>query len=447
MNPTSAEGQLSPEENQRIFAEDIVPAHLFGLTPRRRPVAVLVVGQTGAGKTAITALIRQTLGRNKQIAWINMDFYNPFHPKYAEWQAERPTEADRLVRADGERWWEQAQEFALSRHADILLESAAVSPAEFEDICRRIKAAEIPVGAAPYRIEAVFVAVPGAVSQFGILSRFIAEVARRGRGRLIPAEIHDASQRGVLRAASAFEAKGLGEFAVVMNRSAEAVFMTQIPSGGIANEADRKLVAAITQERQRQLRPTETHMFAAELAIAILRAPPEVLPELHRVTAAGIELMPGDPQDWHALIAYATSARTQHPRETHSPLMREMSDTDLSAHLATALANWSNTSYDFNRPRLSMPVALILDEITQRSLHRDDPTRGTAGSAHQGGSAYLLQSLQEGLSAAATPHARTTQPSNPPPLASSIDNLAGINTDTGLDDLPDTTELDAGTAL
>ncbi|MFF4647379.1 hypothetical protein [Streptomyces sp. NPDC001389] len=43
--------------------------------------------------------------------------------QYARWQAERPGEADALVRPDGDRWWEQAQEYALSRGFHVLLES------------------------------------------------------------------------------------------------------------------------------------------------------------------------------------------------------------------------------------------------------------------------------------------------------------------------------------
>ncbi|CAM5697737.1 hypothetical protein SCALM49S_03541 [Streptomyces californicus] len=111
-----------------------------------------------------------------------MDFYNPYHPHYARWQAERPQEADALVRPDGDLWWEQAQDYALSRGYNILLESAAVSPAEFEDICRRIQDAPRPPGAAPYRIEAAFVAVAGPISEFGTRNRFVHELRELGHG-------------------------------------------------------------------------------------------------------------------------------------------------------------------------------------------------------------------------------------------------------------------------
>ncbi len=134
VSPTT-EGALPRAENVRLFREGIARDLLDGCTPQERPVAVIVCGQTGAGKTAVTAMVKDALDRLGSAAWINMDFYNPYHPQYARWQAERPQEADALVRPDGDLWWEQAQDYALSRGYNILLESAAVSPAEFEDIC------------------------------------------------------------------------------------------------------------------------------------------------------------------------------------------------------------------------------------------------------------------------------------------------------------------------
>ncbi|WP_426361723.1 zeta toxin family protein [Streptomyces sp. E-08] len=51
---------LSEEENAQIFREQIVPQQLDG-RPQEQPIAVIVSGQTGAGKTAITALVTTAL--------------------------------------------------------------------------------------------------------------------------------------------------------------------------------------------------------------------------------------------------------------------------------------------------------------------------------------------------------------------------------------------------
>ncbi|MEU4213671.1 zeta toxin family protein [Streptomyces sp. NPDC026206] len=139
-----SEGLLPPGENQRIFRDEIVPVHFAGVQRQRSPVAIIIGGQTGAGKTAVTRMVKAALDQRGPCAWINMDFCNPHHPDYARWLAERPQEAAALVRPDGDLWWAQGQAHALVQGYDILLESAMVTPAEFEDICLRIRAARTP---------------------------------------------------------------------------------------------------------------------------------------------------------------------------------------------------------------------------------------------------------------------------------------------------------------
>ncbi|MFF3327621.1 zeta toxin family protein [Streptomyces sp. NPDC002889] len=82
-------------------------------------------------------------------------------------------------------WWEQAQDHALSHGFNILRESAMVSPAEYEDICHRIRSAQLPEGDARYRIETAFVTVPGPVSRLGITTRYLEELQTHGHGRLV----------------------------------------------------------------------------------------------------------------------------------------------------------------------------------------------------------------------------------------------------------------------
>ncbi|WP_157227800.1 zeta toxin family protein [Nocardia asiatica] len=433
------EGQLPLEENRRIFTEEIVPAYLASMTPRSTPVAVMIVGQTGAGKTAITALIRETLERNnRRVAWINMDFYNPFHPDYNRWQSERPTEADQLVRPDGELWWRQAQDYALARHADILLESAAASPAEFEDICRRIQDAELPAGVTPYRIEAVFVAVHGALSEYGVLARYTDQVLRRGHGQRISSETHEISRRGVQRAAAFFE-EGLGHFAAVVRRNALAVYMTSIPVGGIVHEHERRLVAEIQRAQQQPLPPDEAFAFATQLAVTILRAPREILPALHRVAHEAIPLLPGEPRVWRQLVAHAENLRAQIPGDNPVSPWRQMSTAELTERLTVTLANWADTTNGPAQHRATSMVTGLLTEIARRSHSAerlDTVAEHTASStndaaAREPQSAALLAAVSAAVAAlpvAALPPGQEShdQPTAQPTIVEA-DNGEGIS--------------------
>lgn len=312
MSPTT-EGRLPPEENRRIFREQIAPVYLDGCTPQQNPVVVIVAGQTGAGKTAVTRMVKDTLERNGEVAWINMDFYNPHHPDYARWQAERPREADALVRPDGDAWWEQAQQYALERGFHILLESAMVTPDEYENICRRIQSAHLPPGVAPYRIETAFVAVPGPISRLGIMSRYLEELRERGHGRLVDPAIHDAALAGVVRGAAAFEAEGLGNYAAVLRRDGFTVHSQPIAAGQGTPADQLTLVAAIRSEHARVQSPAEAAQFAARHAAATLMAPDFAMPELEYIARAAAPILPPPTAPWREVSTRAAQLRGTAP--------------------------------------------------------------------------------------------------------------------------------------
>ncbi|WP_159768695.1 zeta toxin family protein [Streptomyces sp. HM190] len=337
------DGRLPLAENQRIFREQIAPVFLDGCAPQRAPVAVIVAGQTGAGKTAVTRMVKDALDRDGPAAWINMDFYNPHHPEYARWQAERPREADALVRPDGDRWWEQAQDLALSRGYHILLESAMVTPAEYEDICRRIRSARLPEGVAPYRIETAFVAVPGPVSRLGVMTRYLDELQRHGHGRLVDPDIHDAALRGVVRGAAALEREGLGDFAAVLRRGGETVHMQHITprgpaSAGAGTTTGGSLLAAVEREHARVQTTAEAAQFVARHAAAVVTAPDHVLPELDRIARSAAPILPAPGAPWQAVADRAAALRTAEPPHRPEPTLLARADHEVIDLLAHNLA-------------------------------------------------------------------------------------------------------------
>jgi Mrp family chromosome partitioning ATPase len=98
---SSPDDVLSAEDNEQIFRKHIVPMFLTGPPTQPKPVVVIVGGQTGAGKTAVTTMVKHALGQRG--AFINMDFYNPMHPRYHRWRAEDEYTASDRVRPTGER--------------------------------------------------------------------------------------------------------------------------------------------------------------------------------------------------------------------------------------------------------------------------------------------------------------------------------------------------------
>src|SRR5262249_14791888 len=198
---------------------------LAGATTQEHPVVVFVGGQTGAGKTAITDMIKNVLAQRGEFINVNMDFYKPHHPSFAQLQAADETTASAYVRPDGQIWWDKAQDFAIAHRNDVVLETAMRTPAEFETITAKFRAAG-------YRIETAIVAVPGAVSRLGILDRFWNELQGEGHGRYVEQASHDATYAGVIRAADAVDAGHLSDRVFVFRRGGEVVYSNHLTPEG-----------------------------------------------------------------------------------------------------------------------------------------------------------------------------------------------------------------------
>lgn len=75
--------QLSADDNERVFLRDIIPSELEPVSPQEQPVAVFLIGQPGAGKSATADEIRDVFGDSGFVE-VDSDIYKAYHPRYAE---------------------------------------------------------------------------------------------------------------------------------------------------------------------------------------------------------------------------------------------------------------------------------------------------------------------------------------------------------------------------
>jgi UDP-N-acetylglucosamine kinase len=243
---------LSEPDNERIFRARIVPDELAG-TPQQRPVVVFVAGQTGAGKTSVTALVEHALALRGTPVNINLDTYKPHHPQYYELVARDDATAGAYTSIDGHKWMEKAEAYAISQRFDVVMESAMRDPRDFEEPARRFRAAG-------YHLEVAVVAVHGSLSRLGALDRYLQQVHDFGRGRLIDPQIHDACYNGVLRSADAIDDERLAEHVFVVRRDATVVYRNSLgPDGNWRYQPQTR--SAIEAERNRLWTPQETHQY------------------------------------------------------------------------------------------------------------------------------------------------------------------------------------------
>ncbi|KAI2636336.1 zeta toxin-domain-containing protein [Hypomontagnella submonticulosa] len=224
---------LSDDESRAIFERDIVPLELGALSSAdaltssgddlnaapRTPLAVLLIGQTGAGKTRTAPAIKSAMVHLRgasRLAHFVADTYKTYHPSYRTILATCPALASPATGPDARRWLAMASAHAASLRADVLLESAARHPADFADLARLFHDRG-------YRVEVAVLAVPAALSRLGILARFHEKLPEAGPAgglpvRLTPRRVHDESYAGLLEAAAFVDGSGVVDQVVVVRR-------------------------------------------------------------------------------------------------------------------------------------------------------------------------------------------------------------------------------------
>lgn len=257
--PDLSSYHLDDADSRRIFQEEILPAEFPAdgggasapsPSTRKQPLAVLAVGQTGAGKTLLAPAVIQALGPSSaKPAHFIADTYKTYHPQYTRLMLSTPQHASPATGPDARKWLAMAAGEATKRRVDVVLESACRHPDDFCDLAALFRAAG-------YRVEVVVLAVPAALSRLGILARFYDNKPEaRSRNlpvRLTPVKVHDDSYAGLLHAARYLDEPDAADQVVVVRRGNLVAYGWERESGEPA-----AIAKAVENERQRRLTDAE----------------------------------------------------------------------------------------------------------------------------------------------------------------------------------------------
>jgi hypothetical protein len=283
---------LPPAENERIFREEIVPELLSGLQPQEKPrVAVFVIGQPGAGKTATSEAMLAQFPPNSAVR-IDADVLKTYHPDYSDLLDEDDRTAAVRVSPDGRLWTAKTEAYLIEKRANILIEETVRNPDYFTGPqLTRYR----DVG---YRVDVGLLAVPEALSRMGIAARYNQQIIDKGTGRLTPTENHDASYRAILTVAKAIDDDRLVDAVAVFRRGNVSLYSNRLTPAGDW-QAPAGAATAIAQERGRVWTYPEALRYFDDLHKLVVSEVPLVRAAARDVRALAEPLLPEGAEAMH----------------------------------------------------------------------------------------------------------------------------------------------------
>ncbi|WP_331725692.1 zeta toxin family protein (plasmid) [Streptomyces xanthophaeus] len=248
--------RLPEAENRRIFHEGIVPDLLEGRSAQKTPTVVFLIGQPGAGKSRVTAMVAGVLNQHGGFVDVDSDLYKPYHPAYSALMAQDDTLMAAYTRADGRAWMAQAEEYVRSHKLHAIIQETSQNAGAVEDKMLAYRRA----GA---RVEALFMGVPQAMSNQGIVSRYFEQLADRGQGRLTVQSNADESYRGILALADSVDEGALANTASIYRRGESKPRYSNTVAASGDWTSPPALADALEAERTRPWTAAESEAFVA----------------------------------------------------------------------------------------------------------------------------------------------------------------------------------------
>ncbi|MEW2497515.1 zeta toxin family protein [Streptomyces nodosus] len=212
-------GLLAEQEQADVLSQVILPDAVRSAVSQRRPVVVVVAGQPGAGKKHIADLVQAALDRRGGAVRIGRDLYKPAHQHYARLLTADVRTAGALVRPDTARWQAAVEAHVRDRRFDAVVESALADPDDFRVSSRAYRAAG-------FRIEVVALATAEALSQLGIVDRFLTE------RRYVSWQNHDDCAKDMLATLAVLEAEQLADRITVVRRDSTPLYANELTKAG-----------------------------------------------------------------------------------------------------------------------------------------------------------------------------------------------------------------------
>jgi predicted glycosyltransferase/predicted ABC-type ATPase len=253
---------------QDIFETKIKPALFAQAQKSDRPVALILGGAPGAGKSTMAqAAIEELNAQGIAPVHITGEAFYRYHPDYERLMHEDDKTARPQINAEIGRWINMAISYAKEQHIDLILE---MTMRDYDRTAKELT----DLRDKGYEIDARIVAVDPCISRAGILRRYEEEKAEKGIGHWTAPWVHQQACDGLPSTIEKIEAAHLVDKLMICNRDREPLYHNP-PSDETILQPENGRVA-LEKECDRPLAPEEFLDLMENFSrIAVLMLNPE----------------------------------------------------------------------------------------------------------------------------------------------------------------------------
>jgi len=258
--------RLDEAKHQAIFEQRIKPDLFASATSVNYPVAVILGGQPGSGKSA---LIRKALNEMKQrggAIQIEGDALRDYHLAYSRLLAKDDKTAAFYTDRDTGHWVEKAIAYAKEQQVNLVIEGIMRSPEVVAATMQSLREAG-------YTIDARALAVNWRLSEQGIIQRYENQKMDRSTGRMTTPEAHKAAFDGMLSTLERIENDKLADSLTIYRRGGEAIYSNTLENGRWQHEPQARAVVAVERARPMTLQEHQAYAKGFDRLLEMVTKP------------------------------------------------------------------------------------------------------------------------------------------------------------------------------
>ncbi len=211
--------------HQDIFEKYIIPHILVDVKPSGgSPIAIIVCGQPGAGKSMVSDDALQEVRQRGGAAYIVGDDLRGYHPHYDNLKKQDDKTAAFYTDRDTAKWIEKSIAYAKEQGINIVIETTGRNTSKVAKTMADLR----NVG---YEIDVRALAVNDKLSWQGVLHRYESQKADKGTGRMTLPEAHHAAYQGLPRTLEHVEREKLADRITLYRRGGEIVYSSTLNNG------------------------------------------------------------------------------------------------------------------------------------------------------------------------------------------------------------------------